>query len=132
MLYPSTQYYPYLLKCLEMITTIAKDTNNYVPMFCKFKLLLTNKYFFKGQKTKKAKEFDFETNIKCLKENYENNRYWTDLLNKILALMTENLACYVNSPFFEDYAIKYQKLLKKLYKMKNLLERKNSIKDMVS
>ena len=130
-LYPSTQYYPYLLKCLEMVSTLVRETNNFIPLFCKFKLLLTNKLFHKNQKVKKAKEFDFEVSIKCLLEHSNNNRYWTDLLNKILALITENLSCYVNSPFFEDYAVKYQKLLKRLYKVRNLPERTDSIKNTV-
>lgn len=121
-----------MLKCLEMLGGLIRETNNFIPLFCKFKLILTNKLFYKNFKQKKAKEFDFEVNIKCLKENYENARYWSDLLNKILALITENLACYVNTPFFEDYAVKYLKLLKKLYKVRNLPERKSAIKDTVS
>lgn len=130
-LYPATEYYPYLIKCLEMLTDLMESTNNYVPLLCKFKLLLSNKFFYRNQKTKKAKEFDFEVNIKCLQDNYKNNRYWSDLLNRILALITRNLACYINSPFFEDYSMKYLRLLKRVYKVKNLTERKNSIKDTV-
>lgn len=130
-LYPATTYYPYLLKCLEMLSGLIKDTKNYIPLFCKFKLLLTNKYFYKSSKVKKAKEFDFEVNIKCLKENYENNRYWTDYLNKILGLISENLSCYTNSPVFEDYACKYLKMLTKIYKLRNLPDRKNNIKNTV-
>ena len=132
MLYPATEYYPYLLKCLELLNMIAKETNNFVPLFCKFKHLLANKAFYKNMKVKKTKEFDFEINIKALRDNYENNRYWSDLLLKILALINQNLSCYVNTPFFEDYAVKYLRLLKKLYKVRNLPERKNNIKDMVS
>ena len=131
-LYPSTEYYPLFLKYLGMINKITKATGVFIPLYNKFKALLSNKLLFKKFEAKKEKEFDFDLTIKATKDRHSNNKYWDDFLNQLLHLIVENLSYTVNSPAFDSFALKIAKLLKSVYKRRNSMERKQVLKKTVS
>jgi hypothetical protein len=130
-LFPHQNYYPMRLHIFKMFNLLIERTHMNIPIMHYIEAMLKSKNFYKKFGDKKAKEFDFEINFRCVKENFENNKYWEDLTSELLCVLAKHISLNQNAPYFDTMLNVPVRLLKRLYKSKMPLDRKVNVKRLV-
>lgn len=127
-LYPALEFYPLFVLLLENLMLVAKAIGTLIPFLPYVFRMLRNKGFLTQFEEKSEKEFDFEIRIKVTAEHTSQNRFWHDLLLRLMHLIVNSLGAFVGSPAFIELTAVPLKALKTLYKKRMSLQNKTTVK----
>ncbi len=102
-----------------------------IPIVGYIEKMLKSRNFYKKFSENKIKEFDFAVNIRCSKENSQNNKYWEDLTNELLYVLAKHILLGEQAPYFDTFLRVPLRLLKRLFKSGMPLDRKVNVKKIV-
>ena len=117
-LHPPIANLPFQIHVLEIIVNISQDSHLKFPIYPHIYRLLQSKYFYINRFASKGKEFDFEIKIKCTSKEVLSQKFWEEMLDRLLYLILIQVNELKNVPGLRYHSMAYLKMLKKMLRMK--------------
>ncbi|CAG9566726.1 unnamed protein product [Danaus chrysippus] len=104
-LVPTHQYYPLRFHCVEILISLSKETDTFIPILPFIVEVLTAYDFNKKNKKVSMKPLDFSCILRLAKSQLMENGFKDSVIDRLYALLLEYTANISNSIAFPDISL---------------------------
>ncbi|KAM3964817.1 nucleolar complex protein 2 [Aphomia sociella] len=104
-LVPTHQYYPLRFHCVEILISLSKDSNTYIPILPFIVEVLTSYDFNKKHKKVSMKPIDFSCILRLAKSQLTENGFKDAVIERVYALLLEYTANESHTIAFPDVTL---------------------------